>query len=221
MASGAEPGPAPTPLHMVAVRPDPDGVASLLESARRSGQEERIDQVAETLAAGVPAASMELISQVSSELGAEYADQESLIYWAAIGERLTRPEFASAMAGIERMMTEGGGAEGWDAGDEAELALQLLAAALAPLAGQGPAQSLDDAAFDLRLAAVRVDDYPAVLRRDHLGRLDRARRRVDAGRDDHCHPRGVALVAAGARGAGRVGRTTRPCSMPGSFTSCT
>ena len=87
-----------------------------------------IERVGDALAAGQPAASLELVRRAG-------ADDEALVYWAAIHQRLRRSEFGTALAEMDAVLAEAGEAEeDWSDSDEAELSLQSLSAALAPLA---------------------------------------------------------------------------------------
>lgn len=125
----------PSPLEMMAVRPSSETLAV------------RIEEVAEALAAGQPTASLELIREVG-------ADAEALVYWAAIHQRLQRSEFGTALAEMDAILAEAGEAgEDWSGSDEAELSLQSLSAALAPLAGL-------DVPAGLEYAKVYIDSFP-------------------------------------------------------------
>jgi hypothetical protein len=120
---------------MVAVRPSSETLAA------------RIEAVGEALAAGAPAASLDLIRQVGAEA-------DALVYWAAIGQRLQGLEFGAALAEMEALLAEAKEAEeDWSQSDEAELSLLTLSAALAPLAGL-------DVPVGIAYAKVYIESFP-------------------------------------------------------------
>jgi len=93
---------ASSPLEIVAIRPSSETL------------DVRIERVVDALAAGQPAASLELVRRAG-------ADDEALVYWAAIHQRLRRSEFGTALAEMDAVLAEAGEAEeDWSGSDEAD-----------------------------------------------------------------------------------------------------
>lgn len=128
----------------------------------------RIEEVADALAAGAPAATLELISAIAAETdpGPELSPIEPpLIYWAGVSARIGRQDFTQAMAELDQRIPdeEVEGDPEWAAADEGQLWLESLASGLIPLAGLDLAATLD-------YAKVYVDNFPPFSR--PLGDVD-------------------------------------------------
>ena len=118
----------------------------------------RIDQVADALAAGAPAATLELISAIAAETdpGTELSPIEPpLIYWAGVSARIGRQDFTQAMAELDQRIPDEEGEDDpeWAAADEGQLWLESLASGLVPLAGLDLTATLD-------YAKVYMDNFP-------------------------------------------------------------
>ena len=128
----------------------------------------RIDEVADALAAGAPAATLELINAIAAETdpGPELSPIEPpLIYWAGVSARIGRQDFTQAMAELDQRISDEEGEDDpeWGAADEGQLWLESLASGLVPLAGLDLAATLD-------YAKVYVDNFPPFSR--PLGDVD-------------------------------------------------
>jgi hypothetical protein len=127
--------------------------------------QDRIEAVADVLAAGVPAASLDLVAQVAAEIvgarpaspssGVEPGELEPLVYRAGLAVRLRRPDLGEIVGELERWLEPAGaGDDAWEEDPEAgELFLQSLASGLAPLAGL-------DVAATLHYARIFMDNFP-------------------------------------------------------------
>jgi hypothetical protein len=127
--------------------------------------QDRVEAVADALAAGSPAASLDLIGQVAGELaeatpaspswGIQPALLAPLVYRAGLAVRLRRADLVELVGELERWLESadaGGG--GPDEDPEAtELFLQSLASGLAPLAGL-------DVAATLHYARIFMVNFP-------------------------------------------------------------
>jgi len=127
-----------------------------------SALQDRLEAVADALAAGSPAASLDLVAQVAAEIvGARPASDteprelEPLVYRAGLAVRLGRPDLGEIVGELERWLEPAGaGGGGPEEDPEAqELFLQSLASGLAPLAGL-------DVAATLHYARIFMDNFP-------------------------------------------------------------
>ena len=127
----------------------------------------RIEEVADALSAGAPAASLELIGAIAGEVeeGSELnAPDPALLFWAAVSSRIKRPDFEEVMAGLDLQIGDEGQADAdWSETAEGLAWLESLASGLVPIAGL-------DVAATLEYARVYVDNFPAFSR--PLGDLD-------------------------------------------------
>jgi len=127
----------------------------------------RIEEVADALSGGAPAASLELIGALAGEVeeGSEgNAPSAALLYWAAVSSRIKRPDFEQVMAGLDLQIGDEGRADpDWSESAEGLAWLESLTSGLVPLAGL-------DVAATLEYAKVYVDNFPAYSR--PLGDVD-------------------------------------------------
>lgn len=135
-----------------------DRLKSFSEQALDGELRGRIDEVADALAAGAPAATLELISAVAAEVdpGPEPGHIEPpLIYWAGVSARIGRQDFTQAMADLDQRIRDAEAEDDleWAATDEGQLWLESLASGLVPLAGLDVAATLD-------YAKVYIDNFP-------------------------------------------------------------
>ena len=135
---------------LVAGRLDAERMQGFATWVAEVGLAARIEELADVLAAGAPAASLQLIALIAAEAPTESLtggplQMESLVYWAGVSARLRRPEFGRALAEMDRLLGEDEAEAGleWDATDEGSLCLESLGTALAPLAGLDVAATLD------------------------------------------------------------------------------
>jgi len=128
----------------------------------------RIDEVADALAVGAPAATLELISAVAADVdpGPELGHIEpTLVYWAGVSARLGREDFTQAMAELDQRIPgeEDQDDPKWASTEEGQLWLESIASGLVPLAGLDVAATLD-------YAKVYMDNFPPFSR--PLGDVD-------------------------------------------------
>ena len=119
---------------------------------------DRVEQVADALAAGRPGASVEMIAAVAAGIeargGIDQMQVQPLLYGAALTARLHRPDLGEALGALDAFL-EGDEEEGFLSQEdpETELFLQSLAGELAALAGL-------DVAATLHYAGVFIDNFP-------------------------------------------------------------
>jgi hypothetical protein len=142
-----------------------ESILAFLDLGADSALQDRIEAVADALAAGAPAASLDLVAQVAAEIvgarlaspssGVEPGQLEPLVYRAGLAVRLRRPDLGEIVGELERWLEPAGAGDGaWEEDPEAcELFLQSLASGLAPLAGL-------DVAATLHYARIFMDNFP-------------------------------------------------------------
>ena len=144
-----------------------DRLTSFVQQAADADVDARIEEVADALTAGAPAATLELIGAVAGEVqaGSELsAPEPGPVYWAAVRSRIKRPDFEQVMAGLDQQISaEGDDDQDWPESPEGLAWLESLASGLVPLAGLDVAATLD-------YAKVYVDNFPAFSR--PLGDVD-------------------------------------------------
>ena len=137
--------------------------------AAGEGLGDRIELVADALAAGAPGRAADLIDEVAGEMEPGNAVDRPrllpLVYRAALAARLRRPDLGEIVVDLDRWLeaaeaAESGSGEDTEAG---ELFLQSLASGLAPLAGL-------DVAATLHYARIFMDNFPPFSR--PLGDVD-------------------------------------------------
>jgi len=154
----ADRAPETASFDAVAAPVAPDRLKSFSEQPLEGELRGRIDEVADALTAGAPAATLELISSVAAEVdrGPELGQIEPpLIYWAGVSARICRQDFAQAVAELDQQIREEEAQDGqeWAATDEGQAWLESLASGLVPLAGLDVAATLD-------YAKVYMDNFP-------------------------------------------------------------
>ena len=166
--SAAGSGVSPTiDFDLVAAPVPADHLTNFVQQAADADLHVRIEEVADALSAGTPAAILELIGAIAGELEARSelgAPEPALVYWAAVRSRIKRPDFEQAMAGLEqRIGTESDSDPEWPETTEGLAWLESLTSGLVPLAGLDVAATLD-------YARVYMDNFPAFSR--PLGDVD-------------------------------------------------
>jgi hypothetical protein len=132
-----------------------DVLSELVEAA---GLRDRVELVADALAAGSPGASMDLTGEVTTALeprsSLDRHELQRLVYEAAVRARLRRPDLGEVVGELDRWLEAAGAAEdGWREDVEAESFLQPVASGLVPLAGL-------DVGATLHYARVFIDNFP-------------------------------------------------------------